>query len=66
MDCTPEAVIPLAQCTRCLDGMQDEVMIYLLCAWANGGADPADQGFLLNSQGGYILLSDGGKIIVQT
>lgn len=65
ISCEPSDLSALAECTPCVPAT-DDVLIYLLCAWANGGADPETQGFLENSEGGYILLSDGGKIIVQT
>lgn len=65
ISCEPSDLAVLAECTPCVTAT-DDALIYLLCAWANGGAAPEEQGFLENSQGGFILLSDGGKIIVQT
>ena len=65
MACTPAEVMELAKCSTCVPS-SDDALIYAMCAWANGGADPVDQGFLENSEGGFILLSDGGNIIVQT
>ena len=67
LNCEPGALMELAKCFQCLPD-PDAAGIYLLCSWANGGADPSDQGFLLQSEGsggGFILLSDGGRIIIQ-
>ena len=64
MACTPAEVMELAKCSACVPDA-DAALIYAMCAWANGGADPEEQGFLLNSEGGFILLSDGDQIIVQ-
>lgn len=34
MDCTPNALIALAQCNQCASGELGEASIYLLCQWA--------------------------------
>lgn len=66
MNCTPSELMEAAKCIiGCPNQAQESMSIYSLCAWANGGADPEYQGFLLNSEGGYINLSDGGRIIIQ-
>lgn len=64
VSCELSDLSELVKCTACVPAT-DDVLIYSLCAWVNGGADPAYQGFLLESEGGYINLSDGGRIIIQ-
>lgn len=40
MDCSPNALIALAQCNQCIGGELPEATIYLLCVWANQGNPP--------------------------
>lgn len=66
ISCTPTDLANAAKCLPCLPSeVSDAVEIYLLCAWANGGAAPQDQGYLLTDDGGFILLNDGSKILIQ-
>lgn len=60
--CDPATLIAAARCWRCIPaGAQKEAQIAALCAFA-GGTFPA--GFLLQSEGGYVVLDDGGRIVI--
>ena len=62
-----------ARCFACIPntgvgltiGSFDAVALYEAVAAVRGGADPALQGRLLESEGGFILLDDGSKILSQ-
>lgn len=69
ISCDPHDLAVAARCYCFDNALSDAVAIYLLCAWANEGQDPAKQGYLIQDEadgGGFILLNDGGRIIVQT
>lgn len=65
MNCEPSALMASAACFQCMGSVADDVAIYLLCAWANGGAAPDQQGYLLKDDGSYILTDGGDRILIQ-
>lgn len=63
MDCTPATLARQAACYACLpkDRMR-ALLVYLLAQWANQQSGVQD--FLVQDDGDYILLDDGGRIII--
>lgn len=44
MNCDPKTLVESAKCFRCIpNGMSKQVMIYLLCQWANKSSFPCGQ-----------------------
>jgi hypothetical protein len=64
MNCTPQDVVTGSACYQCLDGIQDDVLVYLLCAWANGTVTPITEGTLADEEGKYITTDEGDRIIL--
>lgn len=68
MECTPEALIALAQCTdKCIPrGYLGAVQISLTCQWVTVGPTPPGlQNYLTDDQGRYILDDQGHRIVIQ-
>lgn len=60
--CSASALMAAARCFKCIPrGSQKEAQLVALCVWS-GGIIPG--GFLLQSEGGYVVLDDGGRIVI--
>lgn len=69
MSCDPDEVAVDSRCLCSDSRTLDRMIIVLLCTWANGGTPPSGHGFLRQDTedgGGFIILDDGGKIIINT
>ena len=64
ISCDPNDLLEASKCFQCIPHARASMLrLALTCVWA-GGTLPEDVEYLLQSEGDYIVLDDGGKIII--